>query len=116
MKTKAQLVGLINVEITKLKEKGIDSKKKARITEKIQLLKKYSLYLDTEPSEEYLQKEKDRITKIIKAKESQYDDWCEGVQAQKLEVKERKSAFKKLHNLSKLKQNVKTIRFLLKNK
>ena len=40
MKTKAQLVGLINIEITKLKERGIDSKKKDKNSRENSIAKK----------------------------------------------------------------------------
>lgn len=72
-------------------------------------------YLETEPSEQYLNAEKQRLIKLIDAKESGFTKWCiYALEAKQLEEKKRLPYYEKLFNLKQLRIQLKTINFILK--
>jgi len=76
-------------------------------------------YLETEPKIEFVQSEKKRLTDLIKAKESQFEDWFKegsNVPVELLELpKKAKTFFNKEHGLSAKKKKLANLNFLLKN-
>ena len=71
------------------------------------------MYLETNPKEEFLKSEKNRISKIISAKEIQYDYWSSNVCPDVIDVKKRRSIYNEELGLTSLKHQLKTISYIL---
>lgn len=76
-------------------------------------------YLETDPKIEFVQSEKKRLADLIKAKESQFEDWLKdgsNVPVELLELpKKAKTFFNKEHGLSAKNKKLANLNFLLKN-
>jgi hypothetical protein len=73
------------------------------------------LYLELDPSEDYLQSECERVSTLIKVKEDQYRVWVKNNCPQGMAVGSMKSLFKKQMGLHDLYRQLDNIRFILSN-
>lgn len=70
-------------------------------------------YLQTDPNEDFISSEKERLSKIIKNKESQYGVWLFNFPNKNLKQSQYKTLFKKEVGIDVLKRQLKNIEFLL---
>lgn len=94
-------------------QKGISDaqyKKIARETENLRIAQKY---LETEPSENYLKTELDRLSRVVKAKMDQYDYWFSNVKPFDVEPKDAPAYFNRENGLAHLRKQIKFLQFIL---
>lgn len=70
-------------------------------------------YLETNPSEQYLKSEKDKIQRIISSKTSRFDYWSENVCSQEILMTKRRALFDKEVGINDLKKRLKTMNYIL---
>ncbi|MBF03215.1 MAG: hypothetical protein CMP76_07960 [Flavobacterium sp.] len=70
-------------------------------------------YLETMPNEKWLLKKKEELQKIIRNKLNNYDYWLKHCCTES-DVKKQKNVFNKENDITKLRQQVRFISFLLK--
>ena len=83
------------------------------ISKKNEMLKFYISYLESNPSEEFLKQDKDKMLKIIKNKEADYAYWLEHVCPQDILPKKRRALFNKETGITELKKKIKTLNYIL---
>ena len=83
------------------------------ISKKNDVLKFYISYLESNPSEDFLKSDKERMLGIIKSKESNYNYWNKNVCPQDVPDKKRRSLFNKETGIAELKKRIKTINYIL---
>jgi len=114
MKTIKQLQSQIETNNTWLsRSENFGIPKRKSVIRENSNLKELVKYLETKPNESFLVSEKQRLSKIIKSKESNYSYWLEHVCPDSVPLKKRKSLFNKENNLAELKRFLKNINFLL---
>lgn len=69
-------------------------------------------FLEAGVSEKHLTKEKERLEKIIKGKEDNFQHWCNYV-GYEVEAKKKRQVFNQENNLPYLKKQLKNINFIL---
>ena len=114
MKTVQQLIGMIETEKMNLEKSRkinhITAIKKA--IKNIDYYKSILLYLERNPTEEYLLKEKDRLQKIIASKTNMFHYWRKHIGFE-LEEKKQVSTFNKENNITYMRKQIKNINFIL---
>jgi hypothetical protein len=100
-----------NVKLMKQKkESGL---RYTSISKKNEELNSVIRYLETNPKEEYLKAEKDKIQKIIDSKKSQFAYWAENVCSQDVFQTKRRNLFNKEVGISDLTKRLKTLNYIL---
>lgn len=115
MKTITKIKALIKDNLAELEVPGVVITKRAQnaIIRKDKFLKEILMYLETNPKLEFLNKEKERLSTLIIAKESQFERWSKNICDKSLEVSKRKSTFDRELGIKNLKNQLKTINFIL---
>jgi hypothetical protein len=83
------------------------------ISKKNELLKYFISYLESNPSEDYLRAEKNKIQKIINAKDGQFEYWSENVCSQDINEIKRRTLFNKEVGITDLRKRIKTLNYIL---
>lgn len=113
MKTLAEVTKQINCNIQFAEKNNLSKReysKLARETEELQNIKRY---LEYSPSEESLIATKERLEKISKSLEEQFDTWLKHVKPPEIEQKNARSFFNKEVGLTTLKRQLKTLNLIL---
>ncbi len=113
MKTTQEVNRLIDDNVVIMKKQDTPLKTYKSLAKKNKFLQEIIMYLETNPRAEFLEFEKRRITSIISAKESQYEYWSKNICDKSLEVTKRKSTFDRELGIKNLKNQLKTINFIL---
>ncbi len=94
-------------------ERQFSEKKYKSLNKKQSTLRTILEYLKTNPSEEFLKNDADRLMKLIKSKEDYYPTWLKSVEASRIEVDKQKSHYEGLFNLKHYRTLLKTTKYLL---
>lgn len=94
-------------------ERQFSEKKYKSLNKKQSTLRTILEYLKTNPSEEFLKNDADRLMKLIKSKEDYYPTWLKSVEASRIEVDKQKSHYEGLFNLKHYRTLLKTTNYLL---
>lgn len=117
MKTVQQIKEEVNSLIENHKEKerkAATSKKKVpSIKSKLDFLKMCRLYLETNPSPEFLKSEVKRMEDIVSSKESQFKEWTVPHELKSQSINKQKAAFFREVGVSDIKKRIKTVKYLL---
>lgn len=113
MKTLTELRSEMESNLKYMADSTLTKSKKTSASNRNKFLKQVLMYIELEPKESFLTSEKERISKIIKAKESQYKYWSSDVCDKSIEVNKRKALFNKELGITTLKKQLKTINFIL---
>jgi predicted transcriptional regulator len=115
MKTKEKIQEEINQltdEVVK-KQQENPEKSYSRMFKKIEQLRFVKKYAETNPSPEFLNSEVERIEKIIDSKNAQFNDWVENLLPGSVREKEYRTVFNREVGINKLKEQLRTINFLI---
>ena len=113
MKKIEQLQNEISENIKLMKQKKENNLSYRSIVKKNNNLKFYLMYLQTNPSEEYLKTQKNSIQKIINSKKSQFNHWSENVCPQNVHVTKRRSLFNKELGINELRNRLQALDYIL---
>lgn len=118
MRTVAQISKMIDDNNYRLKFYFAEMTKAEckRLVKRTEILVDLKRYLETNPKEEFIEKEKARIKKIIKAKQSQFDNWkalLYGTNAYCMTPIKQSRLFCKETGITGLRKQLKNINFLL---
>lgn len=113
MKQIEELKREVSENIKLMKQRKDLGRSYSSISKKNEILKYFISYLESNPSEEYLKTERDKIQKIINAKESQFHYWNENVCPQDVSITKRRSLFNKEVGITDLKKRIKTLNYIL---
>jgi hypothetical protein len=113
MKTVQEINGAISDNVALMKRDGTLPRTYKLLAKKNKFLQEIIMYLETNPKLEFLQSERNRLSKLISSKEEQYDYWSRNICDKSLEVKKRKSTFDRELGITNLKRQLKTIKFIL---
>jgi hypothetical protein len=113
MKTVQEINVAISDNVALIKRNGTPLRTYKLLAKKNKFLQEIIMYLETNPKLEFLQSERDRLSKLISSKEEQYDYWSRNICDKSLEVKKRKSTFDRELGITNLKRQLKTIKFIL---
>jgi hypothetical protein len=113
MKTVQEINVAISDNVALMKRDGTLHRTYKLLAKKNKFLQEIIMYLETNPKLEFLQSERDRLSKLISSKEEQYDYWSRNICDKSLEVKKRKSTFDRELGITNLKRQLKTIKFIL---
>lgn len=113
MKTLIELNSEIEENLKFLSDSKITKSKKTSASNRNKFLKQVLMYIELNPNESFLKSEKERISRIINSKESQYKYWSSDVCDKSIEVSKRKALFNKELGITVLKKQLKTINFIL---
>jgi hypothetical protein len=113
MKTVQEINVAISDNATLMKRDETRPRTYKLLAKKNKFLQEIIMYLETNPKLEFLQSERDRLSKLISSKEEQYDYWSRNICDKSLEVKKRKSTFDRELGITNLKRQLKTIKFIL---
>ena len=94
-------------------QKNISEKEYKKINRENEQLRIVELYLETNPSETYLVKERARIEQIVKAKNEQYEYWLKHNKPFEVDPKDARSFFNKINGLNVLNRQLKMINLIL---
>jgi hypothetical protein len=94
-------------------QRNISEKEYKRISRETGQLRTIEKYLETNPSEEYLKKERARMERILKAKNDQYEYWLKHNKPFEVEPKDARSFFNKENGLNVLKRQLKMVNLIL---
>jgi hypothetical protein len=83
------------------------------ISKKNEELKSIIRYLESNPKEEFLNAEKDKIQKIIDSKKNQFNYWTENVCPQDVYQSKRRALFNKEVGITDLSKRLKTLKYIL---
>ncbi len=78
-----------------------------------QFIKSMILYLESNPSEEYLKNELSRLSLIVKSKLEQFEYWKQNICAKNIEEKKMKTVFKQELGLTDIEKRIKTLKYLI---
>jgi len=112
-------IAQINLELTNDSKKYFSDKGKftpnkiGKLMKRIEFLNGLALYLKSNPSEDYLKSELDRINKSIKNANSGYSYWEKYNAPKDVDPKKYKTLYASTVGLGKLKKQLKTIDYLL---
>lgn len=93
---------------------SLTKRKKTSISKQNKFLREMMMYIETNPREEFLIQEKERLQKFIEAKEEQYVYWSANICDKKVDVNKRRALFNKEIGLTPIKKQIKTLSFILK--
>jgi hypothetical protein len=93
---------------------SLTKKKKTSISKQNKFLREMMMYIETNPREDYLIKEREKLQNIIKSKEDQYIFWSANICDKKVDVNKRRALFNKEIGLIHTKKQIKTLNFILK--
>jgi predicted aldo/keto reductase-like oxidoreductase len=113
MKQIEELKKEVSKNISLMKQSKDLGRSYSSISKKNDILKYFISYLETNPSEEYLQAEKIKMQNIISAKESHFNYWSENVCPQDVDITKRRSLFNKEVGITDLKKRIKTLNYIL---
>lgn len=100
-----------NIKLMKQKkEAGLKYKS---ISKKNEELTSINRYLESNPKEDFLKTEKDKIQKIIDSKKSQFGYWTENVCPQDVHQGKRRALFNKEVGITDLNKRLKALNFIL---
>jgi hypothetical protein len=113
MKTTSLIMQEIEQNKKLMRENLIAKRIYNKLAKKNSELNTFLLYLETSPSEIFLKQEKDRLIKLIEAKEMNYAYWSATVCPDDVDVKKRRQLFNKEVGITKLKNQLQSITYLL---
>lgn len=113
MKQIEELKKEVSENIKLMKQRKEANRSYSSISKKNDILKHFISYLESNPSEEYLKIEKNKMQKIVNAKESQFDYWSENVCSQEVSITKRRSLFNKEVGITDLRRRIKTLNYIL---
>jgi hypothetical protein len=100
-----------NVELEMMD--GTTPKRRYKTLEtKLKLLRQIKMYLETNPSEEFIELEINRINTYISSKQSQFEYWKKNVCPQHVDTNKRKALFEREVGIPHLKKQLKTLKYL----
>lgn len=115
MRTVAQLTKIIddnNYRLTFYFAEMTQAERK-RMVKINEILLDFKRYLETNPKEEFVEKEKARIKKIITAKQSQFYYWRTSVVTEVMTMSKQNRVFCKESGITALRKQLKNLNFLL---
>lgn len=107
----------VKSEISDIKHKieaGVLDTEEKRLRKKIPFLRKCILYLETEPREEFLKSEIDRICEMINTRIEMFKEPHNADKLSKKDLSKLKKAHEKEWEVPKLRMQLKTLNYLLK--
>ena len=116
MRTVSQIAKMIDENNHRLRfyfaeMKKAERKRMVKNTETLLVLKRY---LETKPKQEFVEKEKARIKKIIASKQSQFHDWKTNVlEDNTISIAKKNRLFCKETGITQLRKQLKNLNFLL---
>lgn len=113
MKNIQDLKKEVSENIKLMKQKKELGRSYLSISKKNEQLKYFITYLETNPSEDYLKSERDKLQAIISTKSSQFDYWSKNVCSQEVLVTKRRNLFNKEVGITDLKKRLKTLNYIL---
>lgn len=113
MKTEKDLKKEIEDNRKSMFDKNITKRQYNRYLKINDQLHVFLMYLETKPNEIFLEQEKERISNLIISKESQFKNWSASVCPDNIEPKNRRQLFNRELGLTHLKNQLKTINYLL---
>lgn len=97
----------------KLAEKQLSKSEEKRLDKELKMLYQCQLYLETEPTKTFLEKQKTEVTRKIKIVNEGFDVWMRNNQKECDGVKNPKSKYYSLMGMKTLKLQLNTLNFLL---
>jgi uncharacterized protein YlxP (DUF503 family) len=113
MKNTDDLKKEVAENIKLMKQKKDAGLKYKSISKKNEELTSVIRYLESNPKEEYLKAEKEKIQKIIDSKKSQFNYWAENVCSQDVFQTKRRALFNKEVGITDLSKRLKTLNYIL---
>jgi hypothetical protein len=113
MKTAKELQKEVAENIKLMKQKKEAGLRYNSISKKNEELNSIIRYLESNPKEEFLNAEKDKIQKIIDSKKSQFPYWAENVCSQDVSQTKRRALFNKEVGITDLSKRLKTLNYIL---
>jgi len=113
MKQIEELKKEVSENIKLMKQRKDANRSYSSISKKNDVLKYFIAYLESNPSEEYLKAEKNKMQTIVNTKESQFDYWSKNVCSQEVGITKRRSLFNKEVGITDLKKRIRTLNYIL---
>lgn len=104
---------LLRLQKSDMKVDKLSKKERTKVNNEVSRLRSVLVYLQSDPSEEFLIKTKRRLERSIKSIKDNYEYWFVYCHGGDLNDGKEKSRFDKETGLPQLKRNLKNVKFIL---
>lgn len=95
------------------KEDFLTNKQEKRLLGRLEYLRSVERYLESKPSESYVQSERERLANLLKSIDGRFQYWLNNLAPKDADPKGFRSMFNRETGYSKVKKQIKTIDFIL---